>query len=105
MDETQSEDLAPVCVEQPFRAELHVDANDPRMVWATHYETGQDIAVQPRGPARFTFDRARPTMLLDGRGNVVSFSGEISLSGCFDAASRTVYVGPGDLPDPNRPPN
>lgn len=105
LDDAAGTDVVVACVEQPFRAELHVDANDRRMVWATYHDTGQDVAVRPRSPARFTFDRTRPTTLLDGGGNVVSFSGEISLSGCFDPASRTVYIGPVDLPDPNRPPN
>jgi len=96
---------AAVCVEQQFRAELHVDAHDPRMVWATNYETGLDVAVRPRPPGRFTFDRNRPATLLDSSGKVVSFSGEISRTGCVDAARRIVYFGPADLPDPNRPPN
>ena len=98
-------DPIPVCLEEPFRAELHVDANDPRMVWATNYETGLDVAVRPRPPGRFTFDRGRPTTLLDGSGTVVSFNGEISMTGCLDAGTGVVYFGPSDLPNPNRPPN
>ena len=99
--------MSPVatCDEQPFRAELHVDANDVRRVWATDYATGRDVAVRPRPPGAFTFDVARPTLLLDGDGDVLSFAGEISQSGCLDAANRTVYLGARDLPDPNRPPN
>jgi hypothetical protein len=103
--ETDRPTVAPTCVEQPFRAGLHVDANDPRMVWATNYGTGLDVGVQPRAPGRFTFDRGRPTALLDGGGNLLSFNGEISLTGCFDAARQIVYFGPKDLPDPKRPPN
>jgi hypothetical protein len=95
---------ATTCVERPFRSELHVDARDPRLVWATLYETGQDVVVRPRPPGRFTFDPTRPKMLLDGAGKVVSFAGEISQSGCFDAINQTVDFGPGDLPDPNRAP-
>lgn len=93
------------CVEQPFRAELHVDAHDLRMVWATDYATGRDVAVRPRPPGTFSFDRDRPMSLLDGDGNLLSFSGEISQSGCFDAAGQTVYFGADDLPDPHRPLN
>ena len=93
------------CVDQPFRAELHVDARDLRKVWATHYETGRIVAVRPRPPGRFTFDPARPTVVLDAASSVVTFSGEITQKGCFDAASGTLYIGPGDVPDPNRPPN
>ena len=100
-----SENLSsvPICVEQPFRAALHVDANDPRSVWATNYDTGRDVVVRARPPGRFTFDRSRPTTLLDGEGNLVSFDGEISRTGCFDATRQVVYIGAQDLPDPNRP--
>ena len=102
----QSESVAvsPACVEQPFRAALHVDANDSRLVWATDYGSGRDVAVQPRPPGRFTFDRGRPTLLLDGTGKLVSFEGEISQTGCFDVVRQVVYFGPQDLPDPNRGP-
>ena len=103
--EPQTVKPTPACLEQPFRAELHVDANDPRIVWATNYATGLDVAVRPRPPARFTFDPARPTTLLDGSGTIVSFSGEISMTGCLDAGTGVVYFGPSDLPNPNRPPN
>jgi hypothetical protein len=104
-DQTERVSLALTCVEQTFRAALHVDANDSRLVWATNYNTGGDVAVQPRPPGRFTFDRDRPTLLLDGGGNLVSFDGEISQTGCFDAVRQIVYFGPQDLPDPNRGPN
>ena len=93
------------CVDQPFRAGLHVDARDFRKAWATDYETGRVVAVRPRPPGRFTFDPTRPTVILDAAGNVLSFSGEITQTGCFDAASGVLYIGPGDVPDPNRPPN
>jgi len=92
-------------VEQPFRAELHVDASDPRKVWATEYATGRDVAVRPRASGTFTFDDARPASLLDGEGHLVSFTGEITRSGCFDAANQTLYLWIDDVPDPNRPPN
>ena len=104
---TETVTVSPVatCVEQPFRASLQVDAHDARQVWATDYETGRDVAVRPRAPGSFTFDRTRPTLLLDGEGHVLSFTGEISQSGCYDAGSQTVFLGADDLPDPNRPPN
>jgi hypothetical protein len=47
----------------------------------------------------------RPTVILDVAGNVVSFSGEITQKGCFDTLAGVLYIGPGDVPDPNRPPN
>ena len=96
-------DAAPACVEQPFRAALHVDASDPRVAWATDFASGRDVTVRPRPPERFTVDRSRPTQLLDGEGQLVSFDGEISMTGCFDAARQVVYLGADDLPDPNRP--
>jgi len=92
------------CVDQPFRAALHVDARDWRKVWATDYESGRDVAVRARPPGHFTFDLTRPSVLLDATGSVVSFSGEITTTGCFDAASGVLYIGPGDVPNPNRPP-
>ena len=33
------------------------------------------------------------------------FEGEIFRQACLDALSNTYYVGPEDLPDPDRPPN
>jgi hypothetical protein len=96
---------AQVCVEQPFRAGLHVDASDPRMVWATNYATDEDVLVRPRPPERFTFDRDRPTLLLNGDGDLLSKDGEITRTGCFNASSHTLYIGAQDVPDPNRPPN
>lgn len=94
-----------MCSEQPFRAGLHVDAGDLRKVWATDYAAEEDVVVRPRPPLRFTFDPNDPTVLLDGNGQVVSRDGEITQSGCFDATSRTLYIGAADVPDPNRPPN
>jgi len=51
------------------------------------------------------FDVSRPNVLLDAFGKIVSFDGEITMTGCFDAQSRTLYIRPADVPDPNRPPN
>ena len=93
------------CVDQAFRAGLHVDARDPRRVWATDYDAGRDVAVRPRPPGQFVFDASRPNVLLDAFGRIVSFDGELTMTGCFDAQSRTLYIGPADVPDPNRPPN
>jgi hypothetical protein len=101
---SESVDLA-MCVDQPFRAELHVDALGPRKVWATHYASGLEVAVLPRPPEQFRFDRGRPTLLLNAAGDVLTFSGEITKTGCFDAATGTVFLGTADVPDPNRPPN
>jgi hypothetical protein len=98
-----SEEPSPACVEQPFRAALHVDAGDPRGSWATDFATGRDLAVRARPPGRFTIDPSRPTELRDGEGKLVSFDGEISATGCVDAVRQIVYLGPNDLPDPNRP--
>ena len=75
------------------------------MVWATDYETRRDVSVRARPPGRFTFDPERPTSVLDSNGTVVTFDGEITMTGCFDALNQIVYIGPVDVPDPNRPPN
>jgi hypothetical protein len=92
------------CLDRLFRAALHVDADDKR-VWATDFESGRDVEVLPRPPGQFAFDPARPTVLFNADGDIVSFSGEITASGCFDPATGTLYIGPGDVPNPDRPPN
>lgn len=92
-------------VDRAFRVGLHVDVRDPRRVWATDYDVGRDVAARPRPPGQFVFDAARPNVLLDAFGKIVSFDGEITMTGCFDAKSRTLYIGPTHVPDPNRPPN
>jgi hypothetical protein len=104
-DDLEIDGLAPSCIEQPFRAALHVDAKDPRGVWATNFDTGEVVAVRPRPPSEFTFDPARPTMLFDGSGELLTLNGEISRTGCFDPIRRVVYFGSSDLPDPARPAN
>jgi hypothetical protein len=98
-------EIPPTCVERPYRAEMHVDLGDPRKVWATEYEAMRDVAVRPRSAGGFTFDPGRPTTVLDAAGEILTFDGEITISGCFDAASQVLYIGPADVPDPNRPPN
>jgi hypothetical protein len=93
------------CVDQAFRAGLHVDARDPRRVWATNDDAGRDVAVLPRPPGQFVFDASRPNVLLDAFGKIVSFDGEITITGCFDAQSRTLYMGEADVSNPKQPPN
>ncbi len=63
-----------------------------------------DVVVRARHPGYFTFDPTRPGVLLDAAGAVVSFSGELTKTDCFDAASGVLFIGPGDAPDPDRPP-
>jgi hypothetical protein len=94
----------PSCIDRPFRAALHVDADDSRRVWATDFEAGRDVAVRPRPPDQFTFDPARPTVLFNADGDVVSFSGEITVSGCLNPATGTLYIGPSRpaRPEPRR---
>ena len=76
----ESAEFVPPCVEQPFRAAVHVDANDRRGVWATNFDTGEVVAVRPRPPGEFTFDRARPTLLFDGSGDLVTLRGWLGYS-------------------------
>lgn len=93
------------CIEQAFRAVLHFDAADPRQVWATDLETGRDVVVRPRSGLVWMLDPGPPTRLLDADRRVVANEGDITISGCFEAASRTYSIGPDDLPPPDRPPN
>ncbi len=97
-------DVLTPCVQQSFRAELHVDPTDDRRIWATDYATGQDFMVKPHSPAVFVIDPSRPTTVLNSQGNVFSFAGEIIRTACVDLANGAIYIGPEDIPDPNRSP-
>jgi len=85
---------------------LHVDPADARQVWATDLATEKVLAVRPRPGLGGRGDPAsNPGRLLDPSGKVTTFEGEIFRQACLDAISNTYYVGPEDLPDPDRPPN
>jgi hypothetical protein len=96
---------ATACVDQRVALELHVDATDPRGAWAEPLGGGAPIAVRPRPPGRFQFDPERPTMVFDADGDVVTFAGEITRSACVSLTGDVIYIGPGDVPDPDRGPN
>ena len=96
----------PDCPKVEVAAILHVDPADPRQVWATDLATEKVLAVRPRPGLGWRVDPAsNPGRLLDPSGKVATFEGEIFRQACLDALSNTYYVGPEDLPDPDRPPN
>jgi hypothetical protein len=94
------------CPKVQVAAILHVDPADPRQVWGTDLATEQVLSVRPRPVLGWKVDPAAdPGRLVDPRGKVATFEGEIFRQACFDTLSNTYYVGPEDLPDPERPPN
>lgn len=64
------------------------------------------IAVRPRSGLTWTI-KGGPEggIVVDSGGATVTFDGEIFRQACFDAVTGTYYIGPEDLPDPQRPPN
>ena len=96
----------PECPKVQVAAVLHVDSADPRQVWATDLATEKSIAVRPRPELGWRVDPgSHPGRLVDASGALATFEGEIFRQACFDALSNTYYIGPEDLPDPDRPPN
>jgi hypothetical protein len=96
----------PDCSKVRVAAVLHVDPADPRQVWATDLATEKVLAVRPRTELEWRVDPASdPGRLVDPNDKVATFEGEIFRHACFDALSNTYYVGPDDLPNPDRPPN
>jgi hypothetical protein len=93
------------CRSLPVRAVLHFDAQDPRQIWATRLDAGGDIVVRPRGDTGWRLDPGPPTRLVDAAGRDVGRDGDILRSVCFDAIMGSYYIGPDDLPSPDRPPN
>lgn len=94
----------PDCEKSPVEAVLHVNGSDPRQVWATDLRTGRDINVRPRPALGWMINPTSPQQLVDPAGRVATFDGEIFRQACFEVVTNTFYVGPDDLPDPNRPP-
>ncbi len=96
----------PDCPKVQVQAVLHVNPNDPRQVWATDLATEHVLAVRPRAELGWRVDPASDRgQLVAANGQVVTFEGEIFRQACFDAVSNTYYIGPEDLPEPNRGPN
>jgi len=102
---TAPPDLGATCVRGPIRAVLHVDATDSRLIWATDLATSRDHPVKPRSELRWGLDPGPPTRLLDGAGRVAGRDGDILSSACVESISGTFFIGPEDLPPPDRPPN
>lgn len=96
----------PDCPKVQVEAVLHVSRADLRQVWATDLATEKVLAVRPRAELGWRVDPASDRgQLVAPDGQVATFEGEIFRQACFDALSNTYYVGPEDLPDPDRPPN
>ena len=95
----------PACEKVAVEAVLHVDGTDSRQTWGTDLGSGKVVNVRPRPDLGWTIDPASPARLLDRRGDVATFDGEIFRQACVLEGTDTFYVGPEDLPDPDRPPN
>lgn len=93
------------CRRRPVEAVLHLDAEDPRQIWATRLDDEAIFVVRPRSDIGWRLDGGPPTVLLDADGRVVAREGDILRSVCFDVIMGTYLIGPEDLPPPNRPPN
>lgn len=93
------------CPKVKIAAILHVDPGDPRGVWGTELSNGQLISVRPRSDLGWTVERgADPGTLVAPDGTTATFDGEIFRQACYDEATGAFFIGPEDLPDPNRPP-
>lgn len=95
----------PDCPKSPVEAVLHVDGSRARSIWGRDLQTGQTLDVRPRPVLGWIVDPTSPERVIDASGDVVTFSGEIFRQACFDDSTGVYYIGPEDLPDPNRPPN
>jgi uncharacterized lipoprotein YajG len=95
----------PDCAKVVVEAVLHVDGTDSRLTWGTDLASGNVIKVRPRPDLGWTIDPASHERMLDRRGKVATFEGEIFRQACFLEITDTFFVGPEDLPDPGRPPN
>lgn len=93
------------CKEVAVEAVLHFDAGDSRRIWGTDLETGRDLSVRPKPALGWRIDPGPPQRLVDRAGRIAVFDGDIFRQACFDASTNTFYIGPEDLPDPDRPPN
>jgi hypothetical protein len=95
----------PGCEKVAVEVVLHVDGTDSRQTWGTKLQSGQVVNVRPRPDLGWAIDPASPARLLDRTGEVATFEGEIFRQACFLQVTDTFYVGPEDLPEPDRPPN
>lgn len=96
----------PDCPKVQVAGVLHVDPADPRQVWAIDIATDRVLPVRPRPALGWRIDLGSdPPALVDRAGKIATFDGEIFREACYDAATSTYYVGPEDLPNPDRQPN
>jgi hypothetical protein len=94
------------CPKVEVAAILHVDASDTRVVWGTEFSNGRAITVRPRPDLGWSVrPGGDPNTIIGPDGDVATFDGEIFRQACRDEATGTFYIGPEDLPDPDRAPN
>lgn len=95
----------PGCEKLAVEVVLHIDGTDSRQTWGTDLTSGQVVNVRPRPDLGWTIDSGAPARLIDRQGEVATFDGEIFRQACLLQITDTLYVGPEDLPDPDRSPN
>jgi hypothetical protein len=80
-----------------------VNGEDSRRVWGTDLDVGRDVRIAPRPGLNWRIDPSAPTRLIDEGEALMTFDREITTRACFYAETMTYLIGPGDVPDPNRP--
>jgi hypothetical protein len=91
------------CAEVQTRAILHLSAAGPRRLWATDMATGAEYVVASRANQVWAIRSGTPDRLMNAGGQVVAYEGDILNGGCLEGS--TLFVGPENLPSPDRPPN
>jgi hypothetical protein len=83
------------CTERAtFDAELHVDPEDERWIWAIDRATGQVISLRiPDGYGVQT----QPAAVIDASGAVIGRTGDRIQSGCVDAIQNAVMIDEQDI--------
>lgn len=75
-------------------------------MWGTELSNGRAISVRPRPDLGWSVrPGGDPNTIIGPDGDVATFDGEIFRQACRDEATGTFYIGPEDLPDPDRAPN
>jgi hypothetical protein len=86
----------PDCVKTPLFATLHLDATDPRYLWATTRSSGAAIDLRLRSDASLGVREGPPTVLVSD-GAIVGRDGDIVLAGCRDLVTGAYFIGPEDV--------
>jgi hypothetical protein len=86
----------PGCTKTPLSATLHLDATDPRYVWATSRSTGMAIELRLPSDDSLIIREGPPTVLL-WNDAVVGRDGDIVLAGCRDVVTGAYFIRREDL--------